>query len=193
APHAARSRLARRVVNSPRVAADRGRGDVHDRSRPAGSDERPRDGLSAEEAPLEIDAQDVIPLALRHLEEDRTGEDAGVVDENVGRTQFFCDCRDKRLDLSGLHDIGFHDGRATAETAHVLGDGFRRRGVVQEVDADVGSILSQRYGDGPTDSLLGARDERNLARKPHAPVNPPRKCPSRPGPAWPWHPWLWLV
>src|SRR5260370_5894747 len=95
--------------------------------------------------------------------------------------------------LGRLHDVGLHDGRATAETAHFRCDGFRRRGVVQEVDVDVGSVSSQRYGDGATDSLLGARDERNLARKPHAPVSPPRMRPSRPGPAWPWPPWLWLV
>ena len=62
-------RLARGVVHAAGVAAHRGRRDIDDGPRPAGRDERARHRLRAEEAALQVDAEHVVPLALRQFEE----------------------------------------------------------------------------------------------------------------------------
>src|SRR5205823_8394538 len=85
--HRARHRddaaLAGRIVHAAWLAAHRRRGEIDDRSASAACDHGPGRRLSTEARALEVDVQDVVPLALGELEERRSRVDAGVVDEHV--------------------------------------------------------------------------------------------------------------
>src|SRR6266851_4854046 len=149
------------------VDADRGGRDVDDRARLARRDHRARHRLGAEEAALEVHAEHVIPLRLGQLEELGAREDARVVDEDVGGAQLRGRRREDGGDVLAPRDVARDDHRLAAKAPDLGGHALRRLAVVQEVDTDVGAVASQRDGDGPTDALLRARDERNPAAESH--------------------------
>jgi hypothetical protein len=169
-------------VHAAGVAAHRGRRDIDDGPRPARRDERARHRLRAEKAALQVDAEHVVPLALRQFEECRAGEDTGVVDEDIGGAQGVHHRLDHALDARGLRHVALHGDGAAAEAANLPSYALRGRRIVEEVDADIGAVTREGHCDGATDSLLGARDERHLAFEPHAsssmlfPDNPRAVC-----------------
>ena len=168
AGHAEHARLAGRVVHAARVAADRGGRDVDDRAGLARRHHRARRRLGAEEAALEVHGEHVIPLRLGQLEERGAREDARVVDEDVGRAQLRGRRRQDGRDVLAPRDVARDDHRLAAVAPDLGGHALRGRAVIQEVDADVGAVASQRDGDGPADALLRARDERHSAAESHA-------------------------
>jgi hypothetical protein len=66
-----------------RAAECRARGQINDDTRPSGRNHRFGDSLRAEARALQIDVEDVIPVAFRHLQKRDAGEHPGIVDQNI--------------------------------------------------------------------------------------------------------------
>ena len=136
--------------------------------------EHPADGvLGAQERAAEVDAE--------HLVEGGRGQsvgvlgdlNAGVVDEEVDRTELVGHRLEHGLHLVLVRDVGFdEDGLATggphlvhaaldAAVDGLLG-GFRPLDRAHVIDADVHTLLTQPDGDGLTDAGAASGDDCDL-------------------------------
>ena len=70
-----------------------------------------RSDLATEEAALEVDVQDTVPLRRCDFEEGGVVLDAGVVDQDVEPAELLYNGLDHLLDLCRLRDIGANGDR----------------------------------------------------------------------------------
>jgi hypothetical protein len=97
---------------------------------------------------------------------------AGVVDENVDRTQFLRRGLDHPRDLGAIGEIAEHpDGADPMRRCNVCSDRRQRRSLAifsramlaHAVDGDIGAEACQPFGKGPAQAAARAGDQRNLA------------------------------
>jgi hypothetical protein len=72
--------------------------EVHDDAR-AACDHARYDGTRDVEQPVDVDAKNLAPVALAHVEQLAAAQDAGVVDENVDASELRGERRDRRFDF----------------------------------------------------------------------------------------------
>ena len=172
ARHAARephdAQLARHVGGGAhRAAIGRARRQVDDHAGPPGRHHAARRLLGADERALEIGVEHGVPLRLVQLEERRPGEDAGVVHEDVDRSEAHARPRPRDAAPPRASRRRRRSCSPAAERGDLGRGGLRRRLVVEEVERHVGALPREAERDGAPDAALRARDEDDL---PGAPV-----------------------
>ena len=111
-----------------------------------------------------IDGDDLVPFLDRKFLDRRDMLDAGIVDEDVERTESLLGRLHHGGDLGRLGHVGRRIDRLDAEilldAAALLFD----RGVVAEaVDGDIGALLGERAGVSETDARGRTRHQRGLS------------------------------
>ena len=112
------------------------------------------------EVPLEVDADDVVPLLLGHVDEHAVPQDAGVVHQHVDVAEGVDGSLDQALGTAEVGDVvGVGDGLAAHGLDlldHVMSrPGIRSRSVLRPsevVDHDLGALTSEQQGVLPTDA-----------------------------------------
>jgi len=125
-----------------------------------GGSEGGRDGgLDGEHGAAGVDGERPVEFLLRHVGHGGAVADAGVVDEDVERAEFFNCGGDEALDVRDACHVGLYcDGAATR--AFDSGDGFGRlSGAVAMVDNDGSAGGGEGFGDGAADAAGCAGDD----------------------------------
>ena len=112
----------------------------------------------------------MVPVALAHLQQRHAGIDAGIVDQDVGRSELANSLGHHRLDLGQLGDIGLYQVGAAARGLYLGRDGLGARPVVEPGESHVGSLPGQCRRDRRPDALLGARHERHFPGQFHGKI-----------------------
>ena len=101
----------------------------------------------------QIDGDDRVPFFDREILDRRDELDAGIVDENVERTELALRIGDHRGDLGRLRHIGAVVERFDPEIFFDIGPlGLDRRRIAHAVNDDIDAFLGERAGDGEADA-----------------------------------------
>ena len=120
-------------------------------------------GLRHQEGTLEIDAQDLVEVGFRNIEEVAGRNDAGIVDEYVDAAETGDDRRDQRVHIGRRADIAVDIG-ARPESAPPRPCRSHHRYRRATSFAHLGM---EAFGAGEPDAACGASDDRNLVLKLH--------------------------
>ena len=122
-----------------------------------------------QEGALQVHPQHGIEVGLGKVEEVRSLDDPGIVDQHVEPAAPFERGVDKGAGIVRAADIGADELGAAAR----LLDGLRRRPPLRLVDVrhhDRPAFGRERPGTGKPDPARGTRDDHRLALKPHRPT-----------------------
>jgi len=120
--------------------------------------------------PLQVDVQDMVPVALRHFEERDAGKHSGVVDQNVDRAEPFLGGRNHRPHLLQLPQICLDQHRSPSARVYRIGNPLGGAVVIEPVDRDVGPNRGKFQCHSATDPLLRPRDQNHFAGQLHVSV-----------------------
>ena len=118
-----------------------------------------------------MDANDIVPLLLGHVEDHAVAQDAGHVDEDVQPAELVEGLLDHALAAIDVGDsVEVRDGLA-AGGADLVGDVLRRTGVrlravdvhAEVVDDDAGAFLGKELGDAAPDAAARSGDYRDAS------------------------------
>ena len=122
--------------------------------------------LGAQEAALEVDVDQVVPVRICHVEELTRGKTpALLIRMSIGRVRDAF--RNHAPGIVAAGDVTLHDQRAASLFAAEVGAGLGSRFVVEKVEGNVGAFAGQRDSGGPADSLLCARHEGDASPQIH--------------------------
>ena len=120
-------------------------------------------GLGNDKRGIEVDVDDATEVLGAHVEHRGALDDAGVVDQNVGRgAKIGLDLGDELGDDGLVGDVGNIAVSIKAQLAVVL-LGLGDLVGVTGVKGNLGACLSERLGNGHADAIGGAGHERDLA------------------------------
>jgi hypothetical protein len=154
-----------------RAAECRARRQVDNDPGPSSRNHRFGHSLRAEARALQINVENVIPVAFRHLQKQDAREHAGIVDQNVDRPEPLLDGRHHRLRLHDTRNVGLDRQRALSVTTHLIGGALRSAFVIEPVNRDIGARQSKFDRHRAADPLLRPRDQDNLAGALHVRIS----------------------
>jgi hypothetical protein len=117
------------------------------------------EGLGTEKGAGDVDRHDPLPVLETYGFERRRGGDAGVVDQNIHRSQELSGLLDQVLHLFGVGDVAGHSPGVAPQLAQTLGDTLDLIGR-PGADDYPGSGLRQRPGYRGTNPTAATGDHR---------------------------------
>jgi hypothetical protein len=143
--------------------APRGSGGDIDDTAPFFRSHRRQDGLRAEEGRLQVHRDGPIELAFGEVIDAAHDGYAGIVDQNVDRTECRSDAIDHRCDGGGLRHVGRDRDRATACLLDVSHNRVGLIGVLAIVDRDGSTGFGERGGNRGADATRCTRHQCGVA------------------------------
>src|SRR5258707_5591686 len=119
-------------------------------------DNAPAEDLRAEPAAAQIHVDEARPLVIGQLEKGYDRLDAGIVDENIDRSQLAPNFVEHLLDFAPLGDVSFHGNRAAALAANPFRDLFGFLWTGDVIHRDVGALFGEHFRNAAPDSSTGA-------------------------------------
>src|SRR3990172_2178459 len=156
-----------RVVRLPGVADLPGDGSDVDNPTVAAPDHVTHGGLGAGEGGLEVGSQDVVPVGLRHRQDQTVAGDPGIVNQNVEVAFALDGGLDQRFGLGEIPDVGLASGRLPTGGGDLRHDLLRGVGAWVVVDHYPRALGRQGEGCGPSNPSRGSRDDGDLAAQTH--------------------------
>ena len=144
------------------AGAARGTGGDVDDAAPFARPHHRQHGLRAEEDRFQVHQNGLIEIGLGKFVEAAHDRDAGVVDEDIDRTEVTCDLFDHFCDGGGLRHIGGNGNRAAAIGLDFGDDGFRVIRALAIIDRDGGPEFGERHCNRGADAARAARHQRDM-------------------------------
>ena len=157
------ARLGRCVVRAYHAADVRGnRGKVDDAA-PAARAHAGQHSLRHQEARLEVDRDQFVPIRLGNLFNALHASDAGVVHQDVDVAEFHANGIHQAIDSARQRDVGLNGGTTAPQARNLTFGVFRVGSPSLVVDRQVGACPSQCHRDRAADAATGTSDQRDLA------------------------------
>src|ERR1035441_1924275 len=157
------ARLGRGVVRAHHTADVRGhRGEVDDAA-PVARAHAGQDGLGHQEARLQVDCDQLVPILLGDLFDALHAGDAGVIHQDFDVAELRLDGIHQAIDAGADRDVGLDGDTAAPEAGDLRFRVLRVGGASPVIDRQVGACPGKCYRDGTADAPAGTGDQGDFA------------------------------